>query len=75
MRAVTANAIVQHDHTITLQLPADVVPGPQTVVVVLEDYLTPRSKRAALKFNPYPVGPSDPACTYRREDIYGDDDR
>lgn len=75
MRAVIATAIVHSDHTLTVQVPADIPPGARTVVVVLEDSRETLQGPASLKFSPHPVGPADPACTYRREDIYGDDGR
>jgi hypothetical protein len=75
MRAVTATAIVRSDHTLTVQLPADIPPGPRTVVVVLEDAAEVLAAPVSLNFCPHPVGPADPACTYRREDIYGADGR
>jgi len=75
MRALTATAMVRPDHTLTLQLPVDIPPGPRTVVIVLEDPSEVRPQRAALKFNPHPVGPANPAGTYRREDLYDDDGR
>ncbi len=75
MRALTASAIVSPNHTLTLQIPEDIPPGPRTVAVVLEDPDEVRQERVALKFNPHTVGPADPACTYRREGMYGDDGR
>jgi hypothetical protein len=75
MRALTATGIVNPDHTLTLRIPSDIPPGPQTVIVVLDDSINTHSQRSAISFNPHPVGPADPACTYRREDLYGDDGR
>jgi len=75
MRALTARAVVSPDHTLTLQIPEDIPPGPRTVIIVLEDSNEVRQEPAALKFNPHPVGPVDQACTYRREDMYCDDGR
>ncbi len=75
MRAVTVTGVVGSDHTLTLHLPADIPPGPRTVVVVLEDVPQVQQAAASLKFSPHPVGPADPACTYRREEIYGNDGR
>jgi hypothetical protein len=75
MRAVTATATIGSDHTLTMQVPADIQPGVRTVVVVLEEARDAREPKVPLKFSPHPVGPVDPACTYRREDIYGDDGR
>jgi hypothetical protein len=75
MRAITTTAVVQPDHTLTIPLPEDIPPGPQTVVVVLQDAAAPPSAPVSLRFTPHGVGPVDPACTYRREEIYGDDGR
>ncbi len=74
MRAVTVTAIVRPDHTLTVPVPADVPPGPQTVIVVFQDAPAPQT-RLPLTFSPHPVGPADPGSTYRREDLYGDDGR
>lgn len=75
MRAVTATAVVRPDHTLTVQLPPDIPPGMHQVIVVLEDAKEVLQGAGPLKFSPHPVGPVDPASTYRREDIYGDDGR
>jgi hypothetical protein len=75
MRALTATAVVSADHTLTVALPSDIPPGPRTVVIVLDEPTSPRRPGAALALAPHPVGPADPACTYRREDLYGDDGR
>jgi hypothetical protein len=75
MRALTVTAVVHPDHTLTAQVPADVPAGTQTVVVVLENAQVARRPSVSLTFYPHPVGPADPACTYRREEIYGDDGR
>lgn len=75
MRAVTATAIVRPDHTLTVPVPADVPPGPLTVIVVFQDGHAAQSPRMPLTFSPHPVGPADPSSTYRREDLYGDDGR
>ncbi len=75
MRALTVTAVVRPDHTLTAQVPADVPAGVRTVVVVLGDTQEMSRPSTSLSFHPHPVGPADPACTYRREDIYGDDGR
>lgn len=75
MRAVTATAVIRPDHSLTVQVPADIPPGPRAVVVVLEGPLPIRPVVGAPTFTPHPVGPADPASTYRREDLYGDDGR
>ena len=75
MRVLTVTAVVHPDHTLTAHVPSDVPAGVRTVVVVLEDAQETSRPSASLTFHPHPVGPADPACTYRREDIYGDDGR
>ena len=75
MRAVTATGIVRADHTLTVPVPADIPPGVRTVVIVLEDASQAVHGAGPLQLRPHPVGPADPTCTYRREDIYGDDGR
>ncbi len=75
MRALTATAVVRADHTLTVQVPADIPPGMRTVVIVLEDVTATPARPVPLMFSPHPVGPADPGCTYRREDLYGDDGR
>jgi hypothetical protein len=76
MRALTTTAVVNENHTLTVQVPADIAPGPKQIVIVLEEG-TPMNKTSrTLKLpTPHPVGPADPTRTYRREDMYGDDGR
>lgn len=75
MRALTVTAVIRPDHTLTVQVPSDIPAGTRTVIVVLEDGQETCRHPTSLTFRPHPVGPADPACTYRREDIYGDDGR
>jgi hypothetical protein len=75
MRALNATAIVRPDHTLTLQVPPDIEAGSHAVVVVFEDPGELHQQRTALRFTPHPVGPVDAACTYRREEMYGDEGR
>ena len=76
MRALTATAVVHPDHTLTVQVPADVPPGTHQVVVVFED-AAPALQPGPFTANwpAHPAGPADPDLTFRREDIYGDDGR
>lgn len=75
MCALTTTAIIHEDHTLTAQVPEDIPVGVQTVVVVLQNghQMSPGPRR--LEFKPHDVGPADPACTYRREELYDDDGR
>lgn len=74
MRVLTVVGTVREDHTLTVQVPPDIPPGNQNVVLVMEDSaLVPAAR--PLELTPHPVGPADPQTTYRREEIYGDDGR
>ena len=75
MRTVTATGIVRADHILTVAVPPDILPGPRTVVVILEDSDVPRRTSAAMDLTPHLVGPTDATCTYRREELYGDNGR
>ena len=71
MRAVTATVNVSPDHTLTLQLPADIRPGAHQVVVVLQDDPEAALPKPFLADWPaaHETGPVDPNMTYRREDL------
>jgi hypothetical protein len=69
MRALTVIAEVRADHTLTAHLPEDILAGVRTIVVVRDDAQQACRSSASLTFHPHAVGPADPACTYRREDI------
>lgn len=77
MRTIETTAVVTASHTMTIQVPADVQPGTHRVVVVVETNdppaQAPRQKWA--DWPAYDVTLTDPNCTFRREDLYGDDGR
>jgi hypothetical protein len=76
MRAITTTAVVRPDHTLTVQIPADIPPGQIQVVVVLpEDATRPQPGQSVTDWPAHDVGLVDPTMTFRREDIYGDDGR
>jgi hypothetical protein len=77
MRSLVVTAVVTPEHTVTLTVPPDIAPGPHQVVLVIEEAVqSPRQDVPDfLNWPAHNVGPVDPSCTYRREDIYGDDGR
>ena len=75
MRTVTASATIREDHTLIVRVPHDIPPGQQTVVVVFEEPDLKETRPRSLQLTPHQTGPVNAACTYRREDIYGDDGR
>ncbi len=76
MLALTVTGVVNADHTLTLPVPANLLPGPRQVVVVIQDESAPAQKR--INFDDWPahdVALANPNDTFRREDLYGDDGR
>jgi hypothetical protein len=65
---------VDEQRRATIQLPADMKPGPYRAVVVVESQ-EPAVMRAPLTFSAHDVGRWPEGFTVRREDIYGDDAR
>jgi hypothetical protein len=74
MRTIETTAVVTPEHTLTIQLPADVPPGTHQVVVIIGG-LEPAGTKRWLNLKPYNIGLVDPNFTFRREDLYGDGDR
>jgi hypothetical protein len=58
----------------TIQLPAEMKPGPYRAVLLIEGQ-EPAVSRAPLTFSAHDVGPWPDGFTVRREEIYGDDGR
>ena len=76
MRALSVTGVVGPDHTLTVRVPPDIAPGVHQVVVVLPDEAQASPRGPSLADRPaHPVGLANPALTFRREDIYGDDGR
>jgi hypothetical protein len=74
MRTLTTTARINSDHTLSARVPDDIGPGTCRIVIVLDDPSGGPGQSATLSLpQPHPVGPSDPECTYRREDLYDDD--
>jgi hypothetical protein len=77
MRSLVLTAVVTPEHTVTIAVPPDIPPGPHEVVLVIQEEVQTATKGVPdfLNWPAHPVGPTDPSCTYRREDLYGDDGR
>jgi hypothetical protein len=78
MRTIETTATIMPDGTLMAKVPSDIVPGQHRIVVVLEQETgeTPAPMpKPPLEFHvsPWEGWPAD--CTFRREDIYGDDGR
>jgi len=74
MRTIETTAVVTPEHTLTVEVPADIPPGPRRVVVIVDSPAVAGTKRW-LNLKPHNVGLVDPNFTFRREDLYGDDGR
>jgi hypothetical protein len=72
MKTIETTIVVDESRQATVQLPADVAPGPHRVVMVIEG---PTTARAPLTFAAHDVGPWPEGFSIRREEIYGDDGR
>jgi len=76
MRSLAVTAVVTPDHTLTVAVPADIAPGPHRVVVMIQDGVPPpQGQSDFLNWPAHAAAPADPSCTFRREDLYGDDGR
>jgi hypothetical protein len=74
MRTIEATAHVGADGKLVVPVPPDIPPGEHRVVVVIEAAPAAPPKREPLRFSNYDVGIIDPTFSFRREDLYGDDD-
>lgn len=72
MRTIEAIATVNEDGTLTVQVEG-VTPGQHPVVLVIDEHVVTR-EREPLDLTPYPVGIAVDNFTFRREDLYADDD-
>ena len=78
MRSIETTATVTPDGTLMAQMPSDIEPGQHRVVVVLEEATTEDRAHGpqpslGLQASAWSGFPAD--CTFRREDMYGDDGR
>lgn len=78
LRTIETRATVTDEGTLTIKVPPDIPPGEHRVVVLIEDATPttgaePERPPAALKAMDWKAWPAD--CTFRREDLYGDDGR
>jgi hypothetical protein len=76
MRTLTATAVISPNHTLTMQVPADLTPGVHEVVVLIQEPAALAQSSGLFRDWPaHNVGLIDPSMTFRREDLYGDDGR
>jgi hypothetical protein len=75
MLTITTTATVNPDHTLTVQLPPDIAPGPHAVVLVVQEQVSPGPRASFDDWPRHDVGPWPENFTIRREDVYGDDGR
>lgn len=77
MRKFEAVGVVHADHQMTIPMPTDVPVGSHQVVLEFHepDTIPPQKGPRVLTLCPHDIGPVDPLSTYRREDIYDNDER
>ena len=76
MQAIQTTVVVDGDRKMTVQLPAEIVPGTHRVVVVLEGTSSQRAQSWTMEDWPiHDAGLIDASFTMRREDLYGDHGR
>lgn len=74
-RTIETTGVVNADHTITLKLPDDFPEGECQVVVVSEVKATGDQHFDWATVPTHGLVFADPNDSFRREDLYGDDDR
>lgn len=75
MKSIETILTVGPDRTAVVQLPADVTPGRHAAVVLIDtDAMAPEKAGRPLDLPVHDVGPWPGDVTFRREDLYGDDD-
>ena len=76
MKTIQTTIVVAAEGKATLQLPADVTPGPHRVSVTIDETSSParpfRVEDLPRHDIPWPFAPGE---TFRREDLHGDDGR
>ena len=79
MRTIETDLVVTSDgRANVLRMPPGIRGGKYHAILVIEDEPltdTTKIKGRALRLSRYPIGVKDPAQTFRREDLYGDDGR
>jgi hypothetical protein len=77
MRTIETLATVAPDGTLTAHIPTDIAPGEHRIVIVVEEPPEPRARtpKPPLDLRTSAWGSFPAGCTFRREDIYGDDGR
>ena len=73
MKTIETHAAVTEDGVLTLQVPADVQPGEHRVVVIIDEKVVKEPGRGRLKLAAYPVGLVSENVSFRRRELYDDD--
>ncbi len=74
MKTVQTTAIVSKDGKLTVQVPSDIVPGEHKIVLVIDEAPVVKASSLPLKFSDYPVGLASANLTFRRENLYRNDE-
>ncbi len=74
MKTIETIAIVTDSGLLTVRVPPDIVPGEHKIVLVIDENPSVKKKHLPLKFSDYPVGLTSDNFTFRREDLYEDEE-
>ncbi len=78
MKAIETNIFVKSPGraVVDLRLPPEIKQGCYRAVVIIEEYpVKKRSTKKGIRFPTFDSEPIDPKNTFRREGLYGDDER
>jgi hypothetical protein len=79
MKTIQTIATVTDDRKLIVSVPADITPGEHQIVLVIEDSLasppSTRTPKPPLKLNVWRWEAWSADCTFRREDLYGNEGR
>lgn len=74
MKTIETSITVMDDGTFHIQGTATLLPGKYLALLVIEEHMTPSLKRSSLRFSDYPFGLISQDVTFRREELYYDDE-
>ncbi len=77
MRTIETHLTVKENRKaiIDIDLPEDIGLGEYKALVIIDDVSVKKKVQKPIEFSKFTIGLKDPACTFRREDMYGDNGR
>lgn len=77
MRTIETHLTVKANRKaiVNIDLPDDIDLGEYKALVIIDDASAKKKVKKPIEFSKFDVKLKDPTCTFRREDMYGDDGR